>query len=446
MNNDDSHCKLNDSQDFLVVKGVIACFISLVFGFYIARIWPLKITKKLRGNLASKSDVKLKHHEQINSKSNDIGGEQTENSSIHFIESVSDNGYQYVSEKAKNALLSILGIPHNHEVESDQSSYSWSLMSSVSSAQLWTCMPKGDWGGILLKTSLFVKKKPEDVLTWLMEENYSTGLEDVFENVVIESHNNASIVLKRISCDSGSFTAANRDFIVVTSTSLQLDGSFIIASRSTNIHNIQQRNSDGHKRGIIHACGFVLRPVESSKGAGCEVIYGIHIDVLGTAINNLKVKELCKSTEILMGKIETYCSRTTAEMVEDIRHNIIRKNISVLKPESFPNLSNFHSNMIDDLISIRKLKEVTVFREGSINFTTSQICSIGISSNNAITQMRNLHESLVSSQHVEEIPNQLNSDLRITKLSPHTSEGSIPDYNFRQRKEDMIGGSVAGDK
>jgi hypothetical protein len=446
MSNDDSHCKVNDygTQDFLLVTVVIACFISLVFGFYIARIWPLKITKKLRGILASKLDVKLKYREEINSKSNDVGGEQTEKSSIHFIESVLDNGYQYVSEKAKNALLSILGIPHNHQEESGQASHSWSLMSSVCSAQLWTCMSKGDGDGILLKTSIFVKKKPEDVLTWLMEENYGTGLENVFDNVVIESHNDASIVLKRISCDSGSFTAANRDFIVVTSTSLQLDGSFIIASRSTNIHNIQLRNCDGHKRGIIHACGFVLRPVESSKGTGCEVIYGIHIDMLGTAINNLKLKELCKSTEMLMGKIETYCSGTTVEMVEDIRHNIIRKNKSVLKPESFPNLSTFHPNMIDDLIAIKKSEEVTVFRDGSIDFTTSQICRIGISSNNAITQMRNLHESLVSSQHVEEIPNQINLDLRVSKFSPRTSEGSIPDYNLRQRRDDTSGGSVSG--
>jgi hypothetical protein len=114
-----------------------------------------------------------------------------------------------------------------------------------------------------------------------MYENISTGLENtnLFDTEVIESYNDSNILLKRICCETGSFTAVKRDFIVVTSTSLQLDGSFIIASRSSYIPNIHMKNCDGYKRGIIHACGFVLKPIESSKSidAGCEVFFGIHI-------------------------------------------------------------------------------------------------------------------------------------------------------------------------
>jgi hypothetical protein len=133
------------------------------------------------------------------------------------------------------------------------------------------------------------------------------------------------------------------------------------------------------------------------------------MDLLGTAINNLKLKEISVSTQILMGRIESHCSQTI-KINEDIRHNRIRKTVALLKIDK-----NISTPSPFDPTS----KKNTVFRDGLISLTSSQICSIGILSNNAIAQMHNLHEILLNSQPIE-VPGsiQLNSDLRIPNLSP----------------------------
>jgi hypothetical protein len=154
MNHNDIHCKTHDYgfQDFLLLKVVTACFISLVSGLYIARVWPLKI-KKQRHSLA-RTSAELEDGEKKSPSNNIEGGKGVKNS-IHYIESVLENGYQYVSEKAKTLLLSIL----SSQEELDHSTHAWLLKPSVSSAQVWTCISKGGGDGILLKTSLLVKKR-----------------------------------------------------------------------------------------------------------------------------------------------------------------------------------------------------------------------------------------------------------------------------------------------
>ena len=186
---------------------------------------------------------------------------------------------------SKCALLSIIGLPISSKSEEEKySNRSWSLVPFSPNSHIFTCRSCSD--GIILRTSIFVKRSAKAVLYWLLSQNITTGLEDVSDkhSTILESHKGGSISLKRI-CFKGSITSARRDFIVITSISVLCNGTYVISSRSVHAPESSllscRKSKNGFVRGIIYASGFVLRPIESSDGDGCEVFFGAHLDMLG---------------------------------------------------------------------------------------------------------------------------------------------------------------------
>ena len=188
-------------------------------------------------------------------------------------------------DASKCDLLSIIGLPISKKPEEEKySNRPWSLVPFGSNSDLFIC--RSDSDGIFLKTSIPVRRSAKAVLSWLMSQNITTGLEGVSEkhSTIIKSHQGGSITLRRL-CFKGSITSARRDFIIITSISILHDGTYVIASRSINATESsplsRKKSKNGYIRGIIYASGFVLRPVESSDGEGCEISLGVHLDMLG---------------------------------------------------------------------------------------------------------------------------------------------------------------------
>ena len=213
------------------------------------------------------------------------------------------NEYGVSIEKSRCALLSILGLPSSSKYEKDKySNRPWALMPSSSSSYLWTC--RSDTDGFILKASVFVKRSATAILSWLISQNITTGLEGVSEkgSTNIKSYQGGSIIVKRIIF-KGSITSARRDFIIITSISILPDGTYVVASRSIYAPEpsllSRRKSKNGFIRGIIYASGFVLRPVISSDGTGCELFLAFHLDMLGGTNSSLSSVSTSTSTSCL---------------------------------------------------------------------------------------------------------------------------------------------------
>ena len=216
---------------------------------------------------------------------------------VTYFDVGADAEFSSCIDASKCDLLSIIGLSISKKPEEEKSSnLPWSLVPFGSNSDLFTC--RSDFDGIFLRTSILVKRSAKAVLSWLMSQNITTGLEGVSErySTIIKSHQGGSITLRRL-CFKGSITSARMDFIIITSISILHDGTYVIASRSINATESsslsRKKSKNGYIRGIIYASGFVLRPVESSDGEGCKISLGVHLDMLGSNLSASSSSNSC---------------------------------------------------------------------------------------------------------------------------------------------------------
>lgn len=226
-------------------------------------------------------------------------------SDILYIPATSDSGYEQTITIAKSILISVIGLPGADETYSNKP---WSLVRSGASSHLWVSRAKAD--GILLRGTSFAPTQAKYILKWLNEQDLVTGIEGIsHKGEVIKTYHGGSIVVRRITCRSGSLTSSKRDFILVTSNTMMADGTFIVASRSVDIPSEitqqQRRARNGYIRGVVYGSGYVLRPVQSSDGIGCEIFFAAHLDMLGSPTGRMNMSK----TDILAGSVLTIFDR-----------------------------------------------------------------------------------------------------------------------------------------
>jgi hypothetical protein len=222
-----------------------------------------------------------------------------------------ETGYESTIEDAKEVLLSIIGLPGYDE--GPYAAKPWALVRCGSASYLWASHATSD--GILIRSSCFANITAKSILKYIIDKDVVTGVEGIADrSEVIKTLHGGSITIRRICCKSGSFTSAKRDFTLITSNSVLQDGTYVVASRSIyvpeTISALQRKSKNGFIRGIIYGAGYVLRPVRTAEGEGCEVFYAVHLDMLGSPhgrVNAAKTEELSSAVIDVMEKINQGC-------------------------------------------------------------------------------------------------------------------------------------------
>lgn len=330
---------------------ILLCTVFLILGIYIGRILNQKADQlksktfvsscnDSSSSLDNDGDISLLDFNKVDSTT--IPG-------FLLIKPILDIGYIHEIEIARLRLLAICRINNTNKNEKIKNSYkSLHLMPSGLTSTVWTSSTMED--GNIIRASLIVKENNATVLKWLINNNILTGLERIFDSsIVIESSYGGSIVIKRISCKSGSFSIAKRDFIVITSTSRLADESFMITSRSINIPMLTsqqtKKNVNGFCRGVIYASGFILRSIKTNDGTvGCEIFFAVHLDMLGSQTGSVNSSKIDKMSSSIVSIMESIDKGFNMIITKSKVKNVINKNIPVLQV-------NIASNNVDNHVA-----------------------------------------------------------------------------------------------
>jgi hypothetical protein len=175
--------------------------------------------------------------------------------SIFFIEGFTiDKAFV---EEACNMLQSISGVTQINPV---YKGLNWKLMTASSgSASMW--LSNEIKGAILMKGSAVVHSSPDAILKWILDQNATSGLEDVMTTCeLLHEDMKKHILVKRFVCKSDSLMFSSRSFVVVTHWTMMGSGAVAIVTRSLPETVASTSDKKGAVRGSVHTCGFIIQP------------------------------------------------------------------------------------------------------------------------------------------------------------------------------------------
>jgi hypothetical protein len=175
--------------------------------------------------------------------------------SIFFIEGFTiDKAFV---EEACNMLQSIAGVTQVNPV---YKGLNWKLMTASSgSASMW--LSNEVKGAILMKGSAVVHSGPDAILKWILDQNATSGLEDVMTTCeLLHEDMKKHILVKRFICKSDSLMFSSRSFVVVTHWTVMSSGSVAVVTRSLPESVGSSSEKKGAVRGSVHSCGFIVQP------------------------------------------------------------------------------------------------------------------------------------------------------------------------------------------
>lgn len=240
--------------------------------------------------LAELSPVKLLHRIASNFLKTSARADPT--SSLDYADS---------AETARDELYKLLGLTSDTNANYN---VNWQHVFSNTETQFW--VSSSTKSGIKLRGETFVDASACSVVNWILQKDMVTGIEGLggkTEVVSRTSTDNEIIIVRKIFCKAGSgIMSSKRDFKLITSITMQDDGTYVIATRSgswdfegTSAGGGGSSNSassatdsqkidlsKGYIRGIVHASGFILRPIIDGDHVGCEMSFGCHVDMKGT--------------------------------------------------------------------------------------------------------------------------------------------------------------------
>ena len=324
-----------------------------------------------------------------------------------------DSGYKSCITTGKATLFAILGLTDGAESDA-YAALPWLLQPSGATSYIWSC--RSEDRGILLRTSVVVKSTAPVVLRWLMDRNIVSGLETAaYESLLVKSFCGGSVGVRRICCDSGSLTSAKRDFIVVTSVSIEDDGTLVVASRSVYVPDrpttLPRRSKQGHIRGIVHASGFVLRPCRARGGGDgpdeCEVLFGTHVDLLSPAAGRTHrstLAELTASALTILERLEEFFRLSVAE--QSSNDGAVPPVVVLRSPAPSPHLLP-PACACPNLLLLRAHPDPSATPKNDdnprgaalqVSLTIEQTVNLQSAGSAAVAHIRHLHESLTGQQ------------------------------------------------
>lgn len=160
-------------------------------------------------------------------------------------------------EEACSMLQSIAGVTQSNPV---YKGLNWKLMTTASgSASMW--LSNEIKGAILLKGSAVVHSSQVDVLKWLLDQNVTSGLEDVMTSCeLLHEDMKKHIIVKRFICKSDRLMFSSRSFVVVTHWTATSSGAIAVVTRSLPVSVAASSEKKGAVRGSVHSCGFLIQP------------------------------------------------------------------------------------------------------------------------------------------------------------------------------------------
>ena len=216
----------------------------------------------------NQDDENADYFEDDNRFGNDTG---VDDDTLQLVPPSSFSGYEEQIERAKSTLMSMVGLS-GYPGSLEYSNRAWMLVQSGSDAHVWMSKAKSD--GVLVRATCVVNTPANAVYKYLLDKDLGPGIESLaYRTEILKLFHDGNIIVRRVSCKSGSMTSSNRDFMLVTSSSMYPDGTFIIASRSTQVPDeittaMRKTNKNGYIRGIVYGSGYVLRPVQCADGPG----------------------------------------------------------------------------------------------------------------------------------------------------------------------------------
>lgn len=212
--------------------------------------------------------------------------------------------YSESAEEAREELYRLLGLTSDNYV---QHNINWQHVFSNNETQFW--VSSSTRSGIKLRGETFVDASACSVVNWLLQQDYITGIEGLGGKIEVLSRtstDNEITIVRKVYCKAGSgIMSSKRDFKLVTSITMQDDGTYVLATRSgpwdfdsasavggggssksgssgPDSSGPTRDLSKGYIRGIVYASGFILRPIMEGKDVGCEMSFGCHVDMRGT--------------------------------------------------------------------------------------------------------------------------------------------------------------------
>ena len=277
----------------------------------------------------------------------------------------------------------------------------WKVVRSEidNNSHFWISKSSAD--GILLRGKTRVSVPYIVVLKWLLE-NYPTGIEGIASKppFIMQGYHQGTILVRRIvSKKTGGYLSSKREFIVITSNFRYSDGSFVIASRSTD--DVLGRPAPaGFVRGKVYTSGYILKTINTSDGPVTEVSYGCHIHMMSTyqgssadKMNESKSEELTRSVLHIFDKIND--SSTFEHYVAGSPQvPTVSGNVLVGTPVEIPNsiVSN-HNNDSNEHVSTmdpQSLASKSPDHNGLRQEQVSKLLRVG---KDAANKLRILHQS-----------------------------------------------------
>lgn len=181
-----------------------------------------------------------------------------------------DNEYCPVADTAREELFFLLGVIQNTPGAVERTIV-WQHVYSNDLNHFW--VSNSTRNGIIMRGHSFVSSSPKCIMNWLLEQDLVTGIEGLGRRVEVKRRvvSKKEVVIERkLYCKPGSnsIMSSKRDFSLITSISLQEDGSYVIATRSRleDILRISTstKGSDstkGYVRGVVYGSGYILTPV-----------------------------------------------------------------------------------------------------------------------------------------------------------------------------------------
>jgi hypothetical protein len=266
-------------------------------------------------------------------------------------------------------------------------------------------MSKSSVDGILLRGKTRVAVPYIVLLKWLLEY-YPTGIEGIASKppVIMQGYHQGTILVRRIvSNKSGGYLSSKREFIVITSNFRYNDGSFVIASRSTD-DVLGRPPPAGYVRGKVYTSGYVLKTINTSDGPLTEVSYGCHIHMMSTyqgssadKMNESKAEELTCSVLSIFDKIND-SSTFEHYMASPQSTPSVSSNVLVGTPVEITSTTPSHnSDSNEHVSSMDTLPSPVSDQNGLRREQVSQLLQVG---KDAANKLRVLHQSQMTNSIV----------------------------------------------
>lgn len=212
-------------------------------------------------------------------------------------------------DNATILLLDIIGVKRS--ASSNYGKRPWELVRTGPSSHFWLSSSKVD--GVLLRGTSIAVSDAKDVLYFLSRQSECIGMESIADTYeVLYVSEDKKTTLYRIRCKTNSITSWVRDFVIINNVVEKPDGTVIMVSQSLPDDYVTMlcgpkslRSNKRSVRGILYCSGYVLRPLKSGEGNGCEVSYGCHIDFKGSkGLNTKKMDALMCHMQVIMEQLQ----------------------------------------------------------------------------------------------------------------------------------------------